>query len=307
MPIVQPVSRVELNLFNVFDVVMTERHVTRAAERLDMTQAAVSNALNRLRRQFQDQLFVKAARGVDPTPRAMELWPRIHKAVVELRGTVSPPDQDIAHLEQRFRIAMVDISVLLFAPHLYRRVHELSPHTSLFFVPHDPALTGPRLMRGEVDFAISIDLPRAAVLQSMPLFSDRLVVAARHGHPLFERRMTLVDFCEAPHLAVNASGHEDAPSLIDEALASLELKRNICLSLNHYSVVTRMLRDTDLIAVIPERFATTPDAKGEVQTRPLPLELPNAVLHLTWHQRSNNVPAHNWMKERLLEAAKAFV
>jgi DNA-binding transcriptional LysR family regulator len=303
----QPVSRLDLNLFNVFDVVMTERHVTRAAERLDMTQAAVSNALNRLRRQFQDQLFVKVARGVDPTPRAMELWPRIHKSLVELRGTVNPPSLDVAHLEQRFRIAMVDISVSLFTPHLYRRVHELSPHTTLFFVPHDPALTGPRLMRGEVDFAVSIDLPRAAVLQSMPLFSDRLVVAARHGHPLLERKLSLVDFCEAPQLAVNAAGHEDAPSLIDDALASLELKRNICLSLNQYSVVTKVLRDSDLIAVLPERFATTPDAKKEVQIRPLPLDVPNAVLHLSWHQRSNNLPAHQWMKQRLLEAARAFV
>ncbi|MCC6076069.1 LysR family transcriptional regulator [Pseudomonas sp. GCM10022188] len=307
MPDQQPLSRVDFNLFNVFDVVMTERHVTRAAERLDMTQAAVSNALNRLRRQFQDQLFVKAARGVDPTPRAMELWPRIHKALVELRGTVNPPDVDVANLEQRFRIAMVDISVLLFTSHLYRRVHELSPHASLFFVPHDPALTGARLMRGEVDFAISIDLPRAAVLQSMPLFSDRLVVAARHGHPLLERKLSLADFCEAPQLAINAAGHEDAPSLIDDALASLELKRNVCLSLNHYSVVTKILRDSDLIAVLPERFATTPDARKEVQVRPLPLDVPNAVLHLSWHQRSNNLPAHQWMKQRLLEAARAFV
>ena len=128
-----------------------------------------------------------------------------------------------------------------------------------------------------------------------------------HRNLLLERKLSLADFCEAPQLAINAAGHEDAPSLIDDALASLELKRNVCLSLNHYSVVTKILRDSDLIAVLPERFATTPDARKEVQVRPLPLDVPNAVLHLSWHQRSNNLPAHQWMKQRLLEAARAFV
>ena len=295
--------RLDLNLLQVFDAVMTERHVTRAAERLQMTQPAVSNALKRLRRQFDDQLFVKAARGVDPTPRAGALWPRIHQALQELRDTVQPQGFDARSTGQRYRIAMVDITASLITPHLYRSVHASAPGTTLFFVPHDPALTGPRLMRGELDFALVIEPPRASVVQSMPLWSDSFVVAARRGHPALEGRLSLAAFCAAPQLAVNEPGDEEAPSLIDDALAQRGLARNICLSVNQFSVVTEILRATDLLAVLPARFASAPAAAGSIATRPLPFSLPDAVVHLCWHQRSVGAPAQAWLKQRLLEAA----
>lgn len=296
-------ERIDLNLLNVFDVVMTERHVTRAAERLEMTQSAVSNSLNRLRTQFKDQLFVKTPKGVMPTPRALAMWPRVHQAMEELHAATHMDDMDVTEADLRFRISLGDLSVSLLAPHLYRVLASHSAHTRVFFVPHDPAMAGARLMRGEVDFAIGLEPPRAAVVQGMPLWQTSYVVAGRRGHPLFERPISLASFCECPQLAVNVLGEDDAPSAVDDALANRGLKRDVRFSVNQFSVAAPLLRESDLIAVLPARLALTYAARGVIDTRPLPFSIPDAVLYLTWHQRSNTLPSHQWLKQRLIEAA----
>jgi len=299
-------SRLDLNLLTVFDVVMTERHVTRAAERLDMTQSAVSNALNRLRNLFQDQLFVKAPRGVQPTPKALALWPRIHDALEGLRETVDPYSFDAQKVAQRFRISMVDLSAALLAPHLYRAVHAESPRSSIFLVPHDPALTAARLMRRELDFAVNVEAPRSAIVQAAPLWTARYALVARRDHPILDKPLTLQEFCAVPQLAVNLSGADDSASAVDNALANLGYARHIALSVNHFSVATSVLRSSDLVAVLPDRFALTLEAREALVVRPVPFTVPDAVMYLSWHQRSNTLPSHQWFKQHLLHAAQAL-
>lgn len=295
-------GRLDLNLLAVFDVVMTERHVTRSAERLAMTQSAVSNALNRLRKLFEDQLFVKAPRGVLPTPKALALWPRIHESLEQLRETVQPDGFDARRARQRFRISMVDLPAALLTSRLYRNVHEQAPHTVLFFVPPDPMLTSHRLMRGEIDFAVSIEPPRAATVQAIPLWSDSYVVTARRGHPLFERELDIASFCATPQLAVNLPGNEDLSSTVDDALSDMGLARAALLSVNQFAVAAAILRDSDLIAVLPRRCVMIND--GALAFRPLPFSIPNVVLYLSWHQRSNAIASHQWFKQRVLEAVQ---
>jgi DNA-binding transcriptional LysR family regulator len=294
--------RLDLNLMRVFDVVMTERHVTRAAERLEITQSSVSNALNRLRDLFQDQLFVKSARGVNPTPRALTLWPSIHQSIADIYDAVLPTDFDAPHTAQRFRLSMGDLSASLLLPHLYRGMHGLAPDASVFVIPHDPATAGPRLMRGEIDFIVSIEPPRTAVIHSMPLWSESYVVAARRGHPLLQERMSLAQFCEAPQLTINLPGDDDYPSPIDDALANRDLTRNVCMTVNQFSVATSILLDSNLIAALPARFAMTARAREQIDVGPLPFKVPDIVLSLSWHQRSNTLPAHQWFKQRLIES-----
>lgn len=286
----------------VFDAVMTERHVTRAAERLEITQSSVSNALNRLRDVFQDQLFVKSARGVNPTPRALTLWPAIHQSVTDIYETVLPTDFNAPLTAQRFRLSMGDLSASLLLPHLYRDVHALAPDASVFVIPHDPATAGPRLMRGEIDFIISIEPPRTSVIQSMPLWSESYVVAGRRGHPLLKERITLAQFCQAPQLNINLPGDDDYPSPIDDALADRELTRNVCMTVNQFSVATSVLLDSELIAALPARFAMTARAREQIDVCALPFTVPDIVLSVSWHQRSNALPAHQWFKQRLIES-----
>lgn len=298
--------KLDLNLMRVFDIVMIERHVTRAAERLDMTQSAVSNALNRLRDIFKDQLFVKAARGVNPTPRAVSLWPAIHQSIQDIYDTVLPVEFDAPRTSQRFRLSMADLCASLIIPHLYRRMHPLAPNASIFVIPHEPASSGSKLMRGEIDFILSVAPPRAAVVQSMPLWSEPYVVAARSQHPLLKKPLSLAEFCEAPQLDVSVAGEEDAPNFIDDALADRGLTRNVQIMVNQFSVVTSILLDSDLIAPLPARFAITAGARDRIDICPMPFSVPDIVLYLSWHQRSNIIPAQQWLKQQLIHAATSL-
>lgn len=294
--------RIDLNLLALFDAVMTERHVTRAAERLDMTQSAVSNALNRLRKQFGDPLFVKAARGVEPTPRALSLWPSVHDALEQLRETVQPQTFDAAGARREFRMSMVDLSAALLTPYLYRLLHARAPGVTLSLVPHAPELTAERLNRGEVEFAISVEPPRFASLESRRLWSERYVLAARKGHPLMEGPLDAERLCSVPHLAVNLWGSSDARNPIDEALSLLGLSRHVSLTVNQFLVATAMLRESDLVAVLPARLLLDAFRQEWLAFQPVPLALPEAVLHLVWHRRSSSLAPIGWFRELVIEA-----
>lgn len=296
-------SRIDLNLLYVFDAVMVERHVTRAAMHLHMSQPAVSSALARLRRLFGDRLFVKTSRGVDPTPRALALWPRIHQMLEEVHDSVNPRTFDPLQSECHFRIALNDISASLILAHLHRLVHRQAPRASIVCVPYEPAQTEARLMRGDLDFVVSIDARRSAGVESMPLWSAAWVFCGRKGHPLLEAVPSLEAFCAAPHLTVSESGDDSAINMVDDALKQRGLARNLSLTVNQFSLVPALLKTSDLIAVMPRRFAMTAAASGDLDIRQLPLMVPDAVVHLNWHQRNEASPALVWMKQRLFEAA----
>ncbi len=296
------VERIDLNLLHVFDVVMVERHVTRAAERLSMTQSAVSNALNRLRRALGDQLFVKAPRGVDPTHRATELWLRIHSSIQHLQGSIRPPEFNASETRLKFRISVVDLMASLLAAHLYKSISTSAPHSAIHFVPHDEDQSPTRLIRAEVDIAIGVRAPRLSVLQSIPLWSEPHVVVARHHHPLLTSPLSLSAFCEAKHLVVNLTGAEIFETPVDTALTNRGMSRNVQLSVNQFSVAGAVLQNSDLISVMPARFLSSPEARGLV-ARVLPIPVADAVIYMTWHQRNSGSPAHEWLKKAILESA----
>ncbi|MCS0631197.1 LysR family transcriptional regulator [Telluria mixta] len=296
--------KIDLNLLNVFDVVMTERNVTHAAERLGLSQPAVSNVLNRLRAQFQDQLFVKAARGVDPTPKAIALWSEIHGALKQLYRTVDPNSFCAEHADISFRVSIADSLAALLTPYLYRRIHAAAPNVKIVFVPPDPDLNTPRLMRGEIDFTLGVDPPRASTLQSARICSETYVVTARKGHPLFDEELTLESICAARHLAVNLTGEPNPSSIFDEALTELGMSRQIYLTVNQFLVAASVLQDSDLIAVLPSRLVMAAVKDGKISVAPLPMKLPDKDLYLSWHKRSNTMPALLWLKQQLIEATE---
>lgn len=286
-------EKIDLNLLHIFDAVMTERHVTRAAEKLNMTQSAVSNALNRLRVLFADQLFTKIPKGVQPTVKAMMLWPEIHQALQTLHNTIIPCQFDAQNSQHSYRLAMADITALSIAPKLFNALHEQSPLAKMFFVPHDPAETGRRLMRGELDFAIVVEPPRNSTIQITPLWSDRFILAVRKGHSIIKKNLSLDDFCSAEHLMINEPGSYDTINIIDDALDQLKIKREIFLSVNHFAVAIDLLKKTDLVAVLPKHFA---EMYEDLVILEIPIELPKIVVYLCSHQRHVNSSQHIWFK-----------
>ncbi|KTE19830.1 hypothetical protein ATE67_14495 [Sphingopyxis sp. H050] len=301
-----PVGKLDLNLLAIFDMVMVERHVTRASERLGLTQSAVSNALNRLRRLFDDMLFVKAARGVEPTKRALDIWPEIHAAVAQLQRSVKPGAFDPASARIEYRMSMVDLSAALLTPYLYGCIHLVAPHVSLSFVPHAPELTAERLVRGDVDFAISIEPPRMTVLEATALWSEDYVVAGRRGHPRLAKPISLEDLCSLPQLSVNLSGAPEFGAPIDHVLQERGLSRPVMLTVNQFLVATTMLRESDLLAVLPMRLVADAFRQNWLSFQPLPIRLNEATLHLVWHRRNNALQSMLWFKERVLEATSAM-
>ncbi|HWI84917.1 MAG TPA: LysR family transcriptional regulator [Sphingomonas sp.] len=299
-------ERLDLNLLTVFDTVMTERHVTRASERLGLTQSAVSNALNRLRKQFQDVLFVKAARGVEPTQRALALWPDIHTAIGQLNQVLRPGQFSAESAAMEFRMSMVDLSAALLTPHLFQCIQRAGPGIGLSFVPHVPELTAERLSRGEVDFAISVEPPRMAVLETRLLWSEAYVIAGHRDHPALRSRISTEQLCQTPQLMVNLSGSPSFRHPVDSYLAERGLERPIKLIVNQFLVATAMLRESELLAILPMRLAADRFTRNWLTYQELPFAVTPAALYLIWHRRNNGLPAMTWLRERIVEATQAM-
>jgi DNA-binding transcriptional LysR family regulator len=291
----------DLNLLTVFDAVMTERHVTRAAQRLSLTQSAVSNSLARLRTLLGDQLFLKAAQGVVPTAKAMELWPTVHHSLQALEQAIKPSAFDPAHSRRAFSVSLTDVVASLFMPRMLEDTARAAPHVVLKFIPQDDQMTIVRLVRGESDFEIAPNPPRLAALESVPLWSERFVMVARRGHPLLAEPLTIERLCECPHVIVNMCAQPEFAMAFDMALGAVGMSRFIKLSVNQFSIAAAALVMSDMVAVMPSHFVLQPFLGDQLAIRALPLSMPECRFHLSWHRRNNALSSHDWFKSLLME------
>jgi DNA-binding transcriptional LysR family regulator len=204
----------DLNLLRVFDAVMTEHNLTRAANRLAMTQPAVSNALRRLRDALDDELVIRTAHGVKPTARADELWPTVRKALSDLEEAVAPNNFDLTTVRTTFRMAMADATAVLWLPELMKCIENEAPGVDVRMVPLTTRDPRPMLLRADIDLAIGIFPGVAAQLSGAtdtPVRHDRLysghyVCVMRKDHPLADKELTLDAYCDANHLLMSFSG-----------------------------------------------------------------------------------------------------
>jgi DNA-binding transcriptional LysR family regulator len=223
---------------------------------------------------------------------------------VDLREHVAPEGFKPSQTRQKFRIAMADITAFFITPYLYKAVHKEAPGIHLFFEPTGYAATDLRLLRGELDFAFTIEPPRSTGLKALPLWSDTFVLAARRGHPLLAaKRLTLSAFCTAPHVVINGTGSDEFLDPIDQALAACEMERNVSLTINQFSILPSVLKRSSLISVVPARFARSLHVRDSIDSRTLPLQVPAVVVYLTWHQRNDSSAASTWLRQRLVHAA----
>jgi DNA-binding transcriptional LysR family regulator len=310
MPIALNFRTLDLNLLRVFDVVMAERNLTRAAERLSITQPAVSNALKRLRDSIGEDLLTRAPAGVKPTPRAEALWPEVRAALGHLRAALAPgvfnPQTDAAS----FRIAMADATAAMLMPPLVSQIEHSQALANLRVLPLSTRDPSGLLERGDVDLAIGYFPETVAGLLAQggdsPLRHARLhkseyVCVMREGHPLAGRELTLDDYCAAQHLLVSFSGRPHG--LADQALAALNRKRRIVLTVNQYFTAGRVVANSNLLTVLPASFIDATGYREQVVTRPLPFHLAGLHIAMLWHMRHDAASAHQWLRARLLEAA----
>jgi DNA-binding transcriptional LysR family regulator len=269
-------DRVDLNLFPLFEAVLAERNVARAAARLHVTPSAVSHGLNRLRQQFNDPLFLKTPKGVVPTARALELADAIADVLARARGVVGSADRfDPARSKRRFTIGAPDAIAILMMPVVLKVIQGNAPNidVALRYVLRDAAFA--ELDAQTIDIAAIPAGEIPARFASKVVFEDGFLVAARKGHP-FAAEPTLERFCEMQHVIVATAG--DSRSFVDEVLASKGLSRRVAMVAPSFMLLFAVLAETDLIAVLPKGLLDVHGARFGLVAVESPLPMRNFQL-----------------------------
>jgi DNA-binding transcriptional LysR family regulator len=301
----------DLNLLRVFDVVMTERQVTRAADRLAMSQPAVSNALRRLRETLGEELFIPGATGVTPTHHAQTLWPTVRAALAALQTAIEPAGFDAHRDVHDFRVAMADATAAVVMPGLVEDWQCQGVASALHVVGLDSRDPRPLLEQGHADVAVGFfpDVARdlagqdgPGLPQLEPLYACRYVAVMRHDHPLAARaELDLDAYCNAQHLRVNFAGRPRG--YVDESLARLGRARRVTITVDHFSTAGRIVSQSDLVTVLPRSFVAATGFAPHLAWRDLPFALPAISVGMLWHPRHQTDPAQVWLRQTLRQAA----
>jgi len=294
-------TRLDLNLLQALEALLAERNVTRAAAKLHTTQPALSAQLARLRRMFDDPLFIPGPRGMTPTPRALEIEQRLGDLMSGLRQVVSPQRFDPATSSATISFAATDSIQFLLAPML-SQLHRMAPNLRVSARPVQ------RLAKPEIDRLLAtaqLDIvvaPRSMLpddLRARPLFTDRFVVVMRKDHPFDKRVMTVDDFCSFEHVYVSPLGG-DFSGEVDTALAAIGRERRVVASIPSVLVATRVLENSDFVGVFSEALARR--EAHLLKRYPMPVSIGDLQLLMAWHERTHVDPAHQWLRERLVRA-----
>lgn len=304
----------DLNLLRVFDQVMAERNLTRAARNLSMTQPAVSNALNRLRDALGDRLVSRGGSGVEPTPRALALWPAVADALRQLESSITPGQFVAAQANTSFTLAMADATAAVVVPSLVEILEREAPGVSIRTVPLTTRDPRRLLDEGTVDLAVGYfpavlaDLTAQAQGGGMPAFEHQrlydgmYVCVMRKGHPLAAGPLTLDQFCAARHMLVSFSGRPYG--FIDEALASLGRQRRVVLTVNQFFTAGLVVETSDLLTVLPRHFIQVTGRGEQLAATPLPFDMPPVHVDALWHRRQGQRPDHTWLRQAIAAAAR---
>ncbi len=267
-------TRMDLNLLVVFEALMRERHVGRAAARLSLSQSATSHALGRVRVAFDDPLFVRHPRGIEPTSRARELAVPVTDALSRVRQIMRPRSPfEPRTLRRTFTVAAHDYALAVLAPTLVAELRSQAPEVDLRCVTTDPASVLDGLDRGQFDVALGgfIDVAAERMTQTV-LYTDRFVGVARRGHPdIRGGRIRLDAFAALPHVLMSATNPPRGD--VDQALSDLGLARRIAVTVPNFHALPYAVEKSDVIGVLPERLASRFAADRAVQTFDLPVEV----------------------------------
>ena len=294
-------SKVDLNLFIVFDAIYTEANLTRAGQIVGIPRPAVSNALARLRETFNDPLFVRTAQGMVPTPMAQNIITPVRSALQLLRVSVQESRSFVPEQATKtYRISMTDLTEAVILPHLASRIRRMAPNINIDSFLIKRRETTKELAAGRLDFAIDAPLNTDTQVRHVKLFEDHHVCVMRPGHPLAKKeRITLDDYLAQSHIHIssrrNGLGH------VDLALGKMGLQRRVVLRSQHYQMAPLVMESTDMVMTVHERFAQ----RHNLHAVALPIDdVPPIETHLFWHESTDQDPANRWMREQIIELSQ---
>ncbi|MCW8330329.1 transcriptional regulator LeuO [Photobacterium sp. SDRW27] len=288
---------VDLNLLTVFDAVMQEQNITRAAHNLGMSQPAVSNAVARLKVMFNDELFIRHGRGIQPTQRAKQLFGPLRQALQlvknELPSSIFSPETST----RTFKLAICSPSDMRFAPRILRNVAEQAPNLRMHLEAEFDAELAQKMRYQEIDFVIDYVRFDEPGFCSTELFSDELVVIAAGNHPRIGDSITEAEFAAEKHAVLKSLPGVKmfADHIYNQHTAYQEAYQGASLSNIMY-----VAGQSDLIAVMPRWLAESVAQSQQLKVLPLPFESDKISGYLSWHESSQKDKGHIWMRDQLL-------
>lgn len=296
----------DLTLLHAFDALIRERHVTRAAERLEVGQSSMSASLAKLRDLFQDELLMRTGAGLVPTERAVALLPRVQEAIAAMERVMEPSEVfDPASAERTFRLIVIDYIDLLVMPHLLRRVRQEAPRVKIHMLQTNPNHFGEMMAAGDLDLAITYFPGAPEYLKGRNLFSDRFVTMCGQQHPAAQATLDVAGFCALPHVTIEPDFSQIYNVQIDTALRSHGVMRNVQMIKPSFLALPFLLEATDMVSCVPVRLARRMTHMANINLFDIPLELPTFDVRMLWHPRTQHSPAHEWLRRLVIECAQA--
>jgi DNA-binding transcriptional LysR family regulator len=301
------IAALDLNLLVAFEALLIEKNVSRAANRIGLSQPGMSNTLARLRNVFDDRLFTRGTNGLIPTAKAVALAAPVREALDLIRNAISERSNfEVARAENKFRVLAPDYCEMAVLAPLVRVLRRTAPRVSLqvarpaslFNLPID------ELASDSVDIAIgffSDVLPPGSGIAQASLGTERLVALADPNR-FKQSSLTLKRFLAASQVKIIVGG-ENRPGLVDEILAKHGYKRHSQLLCSGFLAVPWFISGTDLMGIVPERLATAVAHKLRLRIHKLPIDLPFLQLSAIWHERNTAHPAHRWFRQQLRESS----
>lgn len=287
----------DLNLFIAFDVIYTERNLTKAGQVLGITQPAVSNALSRLRELFGDELFIRSSKGMVPTPVANQIITDVRNALLLIQNTIAETEKfDPSTADLTFKISIGDSSEYRLLPLLIKELAEVAPNIKVetFFVSRKDAAR--ELAAGNVDFSIDPPLQSDPHLRQEKIYEEEYVMIVRKDHPILKKEtITMDDYLDLSHIHI--SNRKTGFGQVDMTLYKLGLSRDIVLRAQHFLVAPYVVEQSDLAITTTKGFAMDRD----LPWRKLPFDIDPLILHLYWHETKESDPSSKWMRDLMLK------
>lgn len=293
----------DMNLLIALDALLDEGSVVGAARRMNLSPAAMSRTLTRIRHAVDDPILVRAGRGLVPTPRALALRGRVRSLVEQAAVVFSSREEvDLSTLRRCFNLRANDVFIAAFGGQLMETMREHAPNTVLRFVPEGEG-EDDALREGRIDLYISAMRPFGPEIKVQNLFTTSFVGLARIDHPLFDDEITPERFAAYDQVSVSRRGRATGP--IDTALAAMGLERRVTLITPSFHSAMFSLPGSDLILPLPEHVQWSVARLGlPLRSFHLPMSLASVVIIQAWHPRFDNDPAHRWLRRTLKQACE---
>lgn len=286
---------IDLNLLVIFNRLLVERSVSKVADKLGLSQPAVSNALARLRKLTGDSLFLRTSQGMEPTPFAQQMAAPIVQALGMIHSAVNQRASfDAATVKRAFTVGMTDIGEIYFLPKLMEALARDAPGVAMSTVRNAAVNLRDEMEAGHIDLAIGLLPQLKAGFYQRLLFRQRYVCMFRKGHGLDKRRLSLTEFSSAHHVVVVSEG--TGHGKVDELLARAGVARKVVLTVPHFVAVGHILQHSDMVATVPERLAQALVGPFGLAYVKHPAPLPEIAINLFWHAKYQKDPANEWLR-----------